>query len=57
MGCSPVCGDNTQTLANGLSYVQVDKHGFTIYTTYLSEEKAHAEIICASVGKCGISYK
>ena len=26
MGCRPVRGDNTQALASGLSYVQVDKH-------------------------------
>ena len=30
MGCSPVRGDNPRTLASGLSYVQVDKHGRTI---------------------------
>ena len=32
MACPPVRGDNTQALANGLSYLQVDedKHGITI---------------------------
>ena len=30
MGCLPVCQDNPQALASGLSYVQVDKHGITI---------------------------
>ena len=30
MGCLPVCGDNPRTLANGLSYIQVDNHGITI---------------------------
>ena len=32
MACPPVYGDNTQALASGLSYVQVDvdKHGITI---------------------------
>ena len=30
MGCRPVLGDNSQALASGLSYVQVDKHGVTI---------------------------
>ena len=33
MGCPPVRGDNPRALANGLSYVQLDKHGITIYTT------------------------
>ena len=28
-GCSPVCEDNPQALASGLSYVQVDKHEIT----------------------------
>ena len=31
MGCPPVRGDNPRALASGLSYVQVDKHGITIY--------------------------
>ena len=30
MGCPPVCRDNPRSLASGLSYVQVDKHGITI---------------------------
>ena len=30
MGCPPVCGDNPQALASGLSYVQGEKHGITI---------------------------
>ena len=30
MSCPPVRGDNPRTLASGLSYVQVDKHGITI---------------------------
>ena len=30
MGCSPV-RDNPRALASGLSYVQVDKHGITIF--------------------------
>ena len=55
MGCPPVCGDNPRALASGLSYVQVDKHGFTIfYTTYISVHLAHHEIFCAIVGKGGI---
>ena len=37
MGCPlAVCGDNLRALASGLSYVQVDKHCRTIYTTYIS---------------------
>ena len=31
MGCPPVRGDNPQALASGLFYVQVDKHGITIF--------------------------
>ena len=31
-GCPPVRGDNPRALASGLSYVQVDIHGITIYT-------------------------
>ena len=30
MGCPPVCGENPQALASGLSYVQVDNHGINI---------------------------
>ena len=30
MGCPPVCGENPQALASGLSYVQAGKHGITI---------------------------
>ena len=55
MGCPPVCGDNPQALVSGLSYVQVDKHGITIYTTYISEDLAHHEIVRAKVGIGGIS--
>ena len=37
MGCSPVRGDNSRALANGLSNVQVDKLPvFYTRTTYLS---------------------
>ena len=31
MGFPPVRGDNPRDLASGLSYVQVDNHGITIY--------------------------
>ena len=54
MGWSPVRGDNSRALESGISYVQVDKHGITIYTTYFSVDLAHHEIFCAKVGKGGV---
>ena len=54
MGCPPVRGDNPRALASGLSYVQVDKHGITILTTYISVDLAHLKIFRAKVGKGGI---
>ena len=54
MGCPPVRGDNPRALASGFSYVQVDKHGITFYTTYISIDFAHHEIFHAKVGKGGI---
>ena len=54
MGCPPVRGDNPRALASGLSYVQVDKHGITIYTTYISVDLAHQVIFHAKVGNSGI---
>ena len=54
MACPPVHGDNPRALASGLSYVQVDKHGITIYN-YISEDLAHHAIFCAKVGKGGTS--
>ena len=57
MGCPPVRGDNPRDLASGLSYVQVDKHGITIFTTYISVDLAHHEIFHAEVGKGGIKYQ
>ena len=54
MGCPPVRGDNPRPLASGLSYVQVDKHRITIYTTYISVDLEHHEIYRAKVGKGGI---
>ena len=56
MGCSPVRGDNQRALVSGLSYGQVDKHGITIYTTYICVDIAHHEIFRAKVGKGGISF-
>ena len=53
MGCPPVRGDNPRALASGLSYVQVDNPWF-IYTTYISVDLAHREIVRAKVGKGGI---
>ena len=44
MACPPVRGDNPRVLASGLSYVQVDKHGITFYTTHISVDLAHHEI-------------
>ena len=55
MGCQHVRGDNPRALASGLSYVQVDKHGITVYTTYISVNLAHHEIFRAKVGKGGIN--
>ena len=55
MGCPPVCGDNPRALASGLSYVQVDKHGITIYTTIISVDHANHEMFHAKVGKGGIN--
>ena len=49
MGYLPVRGDNPRALASGLAYVQVDKHGITIYTTYINVDLAHHEIIRAKV--------
>ena len=54
MGCPPVCGDNPRALASGLSYVQVDKHCITIYTTYISVDLAHYQIFRAKIAKGGI---
>ena len=55
MGCPPVRGDNPRALASGLSYVHVDKHGITIYATYISVDLAHHELFHAKVGKGGKS--
>ena len=49
MECPPVCGDNPRALANRLSYVHVVKHGMTIYTTCISLDLAHHEIVRAKV--------
>ena len=51
MGCPPVRGDSPRALASGLSYVQVDKHGITNFTTYIIVDHAHHEICNAKVGK------
>ena len=50
MGCPPVCGDIPRALVIGLSYVHVEKHGITIYITYISWDLAHHEIFHAKVG-------
>ena len=49
MGCPPVRGDNPRALASGLSCVKVDKHGITIYTTYINVDIAHHDIFRAKV--------
>ena len=54
MGFPPVRGDSPRALASGLSYVQVDKRGITIYTTYISVDLAHHEIFRAKDGKGGM---
>ena len=54
MGCPPVRGDIPQALASVLSYVQMDNHGITIYTIYISVDLAYHEILRAQVGKGGI---
>ena len=56
MAFPPVRGDNPRALASGLFYVQVDKHGITIYTTYISVDHAHHEILRAKVAKGGIHW-
>ena len=56
MGCPHVRGNNPRALANGLSYVQVDKHGKIFYTTYNNVDIAHHEIFRANVCKGGIIY-
>ena len=55
MAFPPVREDNPRALAGGLSYVQVDKHDITIYTTYTSVDFSHHEIFRAKVGKGGIN--
>ena len=55
MGCPPVRGDNTRALANGLSYIQVDKHGITILYHLHQCRPSHREIFRAEVGKGCIS--
>ena len=55
MGCPPVRGDNPRALASGLSYVQVDKHSITIFTTYISIDLAPHEIFRAKSGNGAIS--
>ena len=52
MTCLPVRGDTPSALTSGLSYV-VDKHFITIFTTYISVDPAHHEIVRAKFGKGG----
>ena len=50
MTCLPVRGDTPSALTSGLSYV-VDKHFITIFTTYISVDPAHHDIVRAKFGK------
>ena len=51
MACPPKHGDDTwDKLASGLSYVQMDKHCIIFYTTYISVDIAHHELVRAKVG-------
>ena len=47
MACPPVREDNQRALSIGLYYVQVDKHGINMYTTYIGDDLTHLEIVCA----------
>ena len=47
MGCPPVRGDNPQSLASGLSYEKVDKHGITIlYHLHECRSCTSQDILC-----------
>ena len=43
-----------QALASGLSHIQGDNNGLTIYTTHISVDLAHFEIDHANLVKGGI---
>ena len=49
MACTSIRGDNPRATVSGLSYVQVDKHGITFYTTYISVDLAHHKIMHAKL--------
>ena len=51
----PVRGDNQRAYAHGLSPVQMDKYGLTIYTIYISVDLAYYEIFLAKVDECCIN--
>ena len=49
MGCPPVCGDNPQALASGLTYIQMDKHGITfLYHLHQCRPCTSQDILCLS---------
>ena len=50
MSCHPVHGDNPQALTSGLSYVQVNNYGITLYTNYIIVDLARYETFHAKVG-------
>ena len=60
MVCPPVRGDNPRVFANGLSYVQVDKHGIITILYHLHQRRPCTyicnEIMCAKVGNGGIKH-
>ena len=59
--CPPVCGDNPQALASGLSYIQADNlwYNYFIQPTFLniSVDLAHHEIFHAIAGKGDINER
>ena len=48
-----VRGDNPRALASGLFLVHLDNHD-QFYTTYITIDFAHYELLCSKVGKGGI---
>ena len=55
MGCPPVRGDNPRALASGLSTYRWTNMALLFYTTYISVDLAHHEIIQGKVGKDDIN--
>ena len=56
MACPPVCGDNPQALASGLSFVHMDKHGkIILYHLHQWRPCTSRDISCFS-SKGGINH-